>query len=146
MKKLFTNTVTVHSSREEIVTVLTNAARIAEWDPEISLVEQATQASGIASYHLTRLGSALNSEENLTISAPDSATVVYASKGGRLEYVLTFNLAEEEGYTRIQQTLEVEKDSDAHLPLTLLAPVAKHAFNVNLTNLGRVVEARLAVR
>lgn len=137
MKKLFTNVAVVEASREAVMGVISNADRLIEWDTDIALVEK-NEAAG--SYHITRQGAALNPEETLAVGMPDDHTVVYSSTGGRLEYEVTFDVSPQGERTRVEETLAVHKDADSHLPLTLLTPIAKHAFNVMLMNLGRVIE------
>lgn len=167
-KTLFTNTITVAAEKATVHTIIAKLSNLPLWDPEVSVTEisSAEAAGGVGgtvpsrSFHLTRSGEALNTEEIVTVSEPSDEEIVYTSTGGRLAYVPTFRVldavktgaiadaaaavlaAQPTPTTRIEETLAVSADADTHLPLALVKPIAKHAFNANLTRLAHVIESQ----
>ncbi|MFT8843700.1 MAG: SRPBCC family protein, partial [Schleiferilactobacillus harbinensis] len=51
-----------------------------------------------------------------------------------------FDLSGEAGGTTITETVYLDETAVPHLPLTLLAPIAKHAFGENLDHLAELAE------
>lgn len=131
--KLFTNSVTINAKAAAARQILTNPSQLVKWVPEINAVDQSRD-----SFIITRSQEALNQVEVITVELTDS-TIIYHSRQGRLNYDLVFTLLESDNHLQIQEELIID-DSETKLPLKLLAPIAKHALNVNLINLGRLIE------
>lgn len=91
-KTLFTNTITVAAEKATVHTIIAKLSNLPLWDPEVSVTEisSAEAAGGVGgtvpsrSFHLTRSGEALNTEEIVTVSEPSDEEIVYTSTGGRL--------------------------------------------------------------
>jgi len=103
-------------------------------------VKTATDAT---TFHVTRQGDALNSEEDITVTSTDGS-VEYQSRGGRLAYNLRFDLEDTGDGTLISETLSVPDDTNTHLPLRLLTPIAHRAFAMNLSHLVTLIESEVA--
>lgn len=137
MKNLFTNVITVHANATEVKAMLADPTQMLKWIPEIDTVTEDQNR-----FQIIRQTTALNQSEMITVTtAADSIT--YHSTEGRLAYDLTFTFTTADDQTVVTETLAVPESTDTHLPLKLLAPIAKHAFYENLTNFATLVE-RLA--
>ena len=137
MKNLFTNVITVHANATEVKAMLADPTQMLKWIPEIDTVTEDQNQ-----FQIIRQTTALNQSEMITVTtAADSIT--YHSTEGRLAYDLTFTFTTADDQTVVTETLAVPESTDTHLPLKLLAPIAKHAFYENLTNFATLVE-RLA--
>ncbi len=132
MKKLFTNTVVVHSDVTSLSTILQSPQNLLKWVPDINSVTPKDDH-----FLISRTKSALNKFEMISVTSHDNS-ITYTSTGGRLEYELRFDLTDQGAVTLVEQTLLVDEDS-TKLPLTFLAPIAKHAFRENLVGLERLV-------
>jgi hypothetical protein len=132
--KLFTNVVMVNSSADMVKKVLANPQQILQWVPEVSTV-----AKGDAGFTIKRNKTALNQSEFIQVESNNNQ-IIYTSTQGRLEYQLIFSLSEENKSTVIQEELYIPDTAGKHLPVQLLAPIAKHAFHTNLVNLASLVE------
>lgn len=124
----------VNAGADEVKRILSNPQRMLQWIPEITTVDQ-----GDNGFIVKRNGAALNQSELIQVETSDNE-ITYISTEGRLEYRLAFSLRTENEQTVIQEDLYLPDDADRHLPVTLLAPIAKHAFHTNLINLAAVVE------
>ncbi len=133
-KEFFTNTIATHATVATIKQILSNPQQLLRWDPEVSTVNN--DANG---FWLQRSGSALNQREHIAIGS-QANQIFYRSTGGRIAYDLIFTLVAEDGQTVIQESFYLVGENRLKLPLTLLAPIAKHAFNINLTNLAQLAE------
>lgn len=134
MKKLFTNVVMAKASKEQVLTILENPETLLQWVPEVQTV---TQAANVFTIH--RSGAALNQTEHIAVGKTANQ-VVYRSTEGRVAYDLIFDLAGEATATTITETVYLDETTMPHLPLTLLAPIAKHAFSENLARLADLGE------
>ena len=137
IKNLFTNVIAVHANATEVKAMLADPTQMLKWIPEIDTVTEDQNR-----FKIIRQTTALNQSEMITVTtAADSIT--YHSTEGRLAYDLTFTFTTADDQTVVTETLAVPESTDTHLPLKLLAPIAKHAFYENLTNFATLVE-RLA--
>lgn len=134
MKNLFTNVITVHAEASTIQAMLADPTKMLKWIPEIETV---TEDQG--RFQIIRQTNALNQSEMITVTKTDDQ-IVYHSTEGRLAYDLTFTLTPADEQTVLTETLAVPEKAETHLPLKLLAPIAKHAFYENLTNLAILAE------
>ncbi|WP_054734048.1 hypothetical protein [Lentilactobacillus parafarraginis] len=133
--KLFTNMVMVTTGADRVKQVLMKPQNMPQWVPEISIVDE--QPDG---FRIQRNEAALNQTELIRVTAENNQ-ITYMSTEGRLEYRLVFTLTNENNQTVIQEDFYIPDDTDRHLPVRLLAPIAKHAFHTNLINLGSLVES-----
>ena len=137
MKNLFTNVIAVRANATKVKAMLADPTQMLKWIPEIETVTEDQNR-----FHIIRKTTALNQSEMITVTT-DANKVTYHSTEGRLAYDLTFTFATADDQTVVTETLAVPESADTHLPLKLLAPIAKHAFYENLTNFAILVE-RLA--
>jgi hypothetical protein len=131
--KLFTNLITLSASQTQAHDLIANPTQLLKWVPEITQVNPQEKT-----FVVNRSEGALNHYEEITVEDDDSQ-VVYHSRKGRLAYDLVFELKSVATQVQIQESLMVDEQS-TQLPIKLLAPIAKHAFNLNLANLGRLIE------
>ncbi|KRL01488.1 hypothetical protein [Liquorilactobacillus capillatus] len=134
MKELFTNLTTINSTTEVIQEILKKPQHLLEWVPDIEVINTSNNQ-----FHIARNASALNQHEVLTITAT-STTITYHSTRGRLECDLIFKISAAADTTIVEQTLFLSDDTALPLPVTLLAPFAKHAFKQNLNTLKNLAE------
>lgn len=132
MKKLFTNTIFIQSNLERLSTILKSPQNLSKWVPDINSVSPKDDY-----FLISRSSSALNTFEKISVTSQDNS-IIYTSTGGRLEYELHFDLTNKDDKTLVEQTLLVD-ETLTKLPLTLLAPIAKHAFHENLSSLERLI-------
>ncbi|WKF71334.1 hypothetical protein QYM39_01330 [Pediococcus pentosaceus] len=132
MKKLFTNTIFIQSNLERLSTILKSPQNLSKWVPDINSVSPKDDY-----FLISRSSSALNTFEKISVTSQDNS-IIYTSTGGRLEYELHFDLTNKDDRTLVEQTLLVD-ETLTKLPLTLLAPIAKHAFHENLSSLERLI-------
>lgn len=132
MKKLFTNTIFIQSNLERLSTILKSPQNLSKWVPDINSVSPKDDY-----FLISRSSSALNNFEKISVTSQDNS-IIYTSTGGRLEYELHFDLTNKDDRTLVEQTLLVD-GTLTKLPLTLLAPIAKHAFHENLSSLERLI-------
>ncbi|WP_274805708.1 SRPBCC family protein [Lacticaseibacillus rhamnosus] len=137
MKNLFTNVIAVHANATKVKAMLADPMQMLKWIPEIDTVTEDQNR-----FQIIRQTTALNQSEMITVTAA-ADSVTYHSTEGRLAYDLTFTFTTADDQTVVTETLAVPESTDTHLPLKLLAPIAKHAFYENLTNFATLVE-RLA--
>ncbi len=137
MKNLFTNVIAVHANATEVKAMLADPTQMLKWIPEIDTVTEDQNQ-----FQIIRQTTALNQSEMITVT-PAADSITYHSTEGRLAYDLTFTFTTADDQTVVTETLAVPESTDTHLPLKLLAPIAKHAFYENLTNFATLVE-RLA--
>jgi hypothetical protein len=132
LKKLFTNTIFIQSNLERLSTILKSPQNLSKWVPDINSVSPKDDY-----FLISRSSSALNNFEKISVTSQDNS-IIYTSTGGRLEYELHFDLTNKDDKTLVEQTLLVD-ETLTKLPLTLLAPIAKHAFHENLSSLERLI-------
>lgn len=132
MKKLFTNTIFIQSNLERLSTILKSPQNLSKWVPDINSVSPKDDY-----FLISRSSSALNTFEKISVTSQDNS-IIYTSTGGRLEYELHFDLTNKDDRTLVEQTLLVD-ETLTKLPLTILAPIAKHAFHENLSSLERLI-------
>jgi len=132
-KKLFTNVVTFQGQANEVLNILTNPTRLLNWVPDIMTVDEVDNT-----FKITRTDNAFNQTEMITVITTNQS-VTYQSTGGRLAYDLVFDITQTDQIVQVSESLFVNPASDNHLPLTLLTPIVKHAFNQNLDGLARIV-------
>lgn len=133
-QKLFSNVVVAGADQKQVRRLLANPQHLLEWAPAITTVKQ-----GDNKFTINREQAALNQRE--VISVRETANdIKYTSTEGRLEYEVVFSIADEGKQTTIQEDVYIPGKTDLHLPVKLLAPIAKYAFKVNLNNLVSLVE------
>ena len=133
MRQLFTNSVVIKGSKKMIGEFLSQAGLLMKWNPAISDVKKI----GENSFAIHRDGDALNKDEIISITKTNGR-IVYTSTDGKLEYRLVFDLTDENGQTLVKEAMLITNENYLHLPLTLLAPIAKYAFNQNLNILRQI--------
>ncbi|TLQ04493.1 SRPBCC family protein [Pediococcus stilesii] len=133
-QKLFSNVVTVDAESKQVQQVLANPQYLLEWVPEITMVKQNDKK-----FTINRAETALNQHEVVRVKR-NANEIRYVSTEGRLEYEIAFLITGEGKRTIIQEDVYVPEKAHLHLPLKLLAPIAKHAFNTNLNNLASLIE------
>ncbi|KRK45624.1 hypothetical protein N0K71_05640 [Dellaglioa algida] len=132
---LFSNTISIESSKETIALLLQNPKFLLKWVPDIIQVDPLDDQK----FNIRRTDSALNKNEQLSIST-ENDTISYQSTGGKLEYTLSFILTSNDTKTLVEECFYLSPNNHSHLPLKLLTPIAKHAFNSNLQGLKKVIE------
>ncbi|KRL96814.1 SRPBCC family protein [Liquorilactobacillus satsumensis] len=133
--KLFSNIVSVNAELERVKEVLVHPQYLLEWVPEITTVNQEG-----AKFIIKRAEAALNQHETITLSTAGNH-IRYQSTGGKLAYQIVFTITETAaGVSVLQEELYIPEKTNLQLPLKLLAPIAKHTFNVNLNNLASLIE------
>lgn len=133
MKKYFTNSITTGVARDEVESVLLNVEQIMAWNPSISKVVPID----INTFSIHRDQKAIVNDEIISV-AKDNGKIIWYSHGKKLEYKLVFELLASGQQTVITETLFVV--DDGYLPLGLLRPIAKNAFNHNLQMLGELCD------
>lgn len=128
---VFTNDVLAQATVADSQKVLADPQALLKWVPDITTV-----TSGVNAFELTRQGAALNQHERITVTVEDDQ-VTYESTQGRLAYRLVFTLMAQENGTLIREALYVPNDTG--LPIKLMAPIAKRAFQQNLTRLAQLL-------
>ncbi|WP_282801655.1 hypothetical protein [Secundilactobacillus kimchicus] len=136
MQDFFDNTIGVQARASVISQLLLNSAALVQWDPEIRSVS-ALNSDG--EFELFRGHSAINRSEKLTVSANDTA-INYRVKGDRLSYQVQFQLTAKGEMTVVNESVMVETSPKLNVPLTLLRPIAQHAFMTNLRGLANLAE------
>ncbi|AYE37813.1 hypothetical protein D1B17_03855 [Companilactobacillus zhachilii] len=136
MEKLFQNEILIKADKNSVQQFLLTAPNWLKWNWAIGKIEPVAKNT----YAIHRDVDALNKDEIVEIKALNNK-IVCKSTTGRLEYQLIFELAEQAGLTKITETLY--PTNNLHLPLTLLAPIAKHAFNQNLQVLKDLLEVQV---
>ena len=133
MKKYFTNSITTGATRDEVESVLLNVEQIMAWNPAISKVV----SININTFSIHRDQKAIVNDEIISV-AKDDGKIIWHSHGKKLEYKLVFELLASGQQTVTTETLFVV--DDGYLPLGLLRPIAKNAFNHNLQMLGELCD------
>jgi len=133
MKKYFTNSTITAATKNEVELVLLNIGQIMAWNPAISSVTQID--TNTFSVHRNQV--ALVNDEIISVIKENGKIVLY-SHGEKFEYKLIFELSSKSQQTVITETLFVV--DDGHLPLVLLRPIAKNAFNHNLQMLSKLCD------
>ncbi|MXI82610.1 hypothetical protein GRZ59_02365 [Lactobacillus paracasei] len=136
MQDFFTNDLLIHANQNAVMAILANPRKLIEWDPEIQSISEDKHGHR---FIILRTNSALNPREQMTISVKKN-TVIYHSTEGRVAYDVIFSLITEENGTAVTEQVLLDSASVKGLPVKLLAPIAKHAFMINLTNLATFVE------
>lgn len=132
---LFSNIISIESSKEKIALLLQNPKFLIKWVPDVIQVDPLNDQK----FNIHRTESALNKSEQLSVST-ENDTISYQSTGGKLEYTLSFILTSKGTKTLVEESLYLSKNNHSYLPLKLLAPIAKHAFNSNLQGLKMISE------
>ena len=136
MQDFFTNDLLIHANQNAVMAILANPRKLIEWDPEIQSISEDKHGHR---FIILRTNNALNPREQMTISVKKN-TVIYHSTGGRVAYDVIFSLITEENGTAVTEQVLLDSASVKGLLVKLLAPIAKHAFMINLTNLATFVE------
>lgn len=134
-QKIFTNVVLVSASQKEVRGILLNPQFLSKWVPEITTVT--TQEN--QKFIINRASGAFNQHELITI-VQEANSIKFQSTEGKVEYQIVFTVNEENEHCTIQEDVYLSPETNVHLPLKLLAPIAKHAFNTNLNNLALLIE------
>ncbi|GBG93554.1 hypothetical protein LFYK43_00130 [Ligilactobacillus salitolerans] len=133
-QKLFSNVVVVGANQKQVWQFLINPQHLSDWAPSITLVGE-----GKSSFTISRAEAALNQHEVISVEETEEG-IKYTSTEGRLEYEVFFSIVGEGNQTTIQEDVYIPEKADLYLPVKLLTPIAKHAFNVNLNNLASLVK------
>ncbi len=133
MKKLFTNSVLVKAQSNEVKRILLDPMSLIKWNPVIAEITKIDDKT----FAIHRDVEALNKDEVISIS-PVENQIIYSSTSGRLEYQLIFSLIEENLFTSIKEVFYTSDETK--LPMVLLKPIAKNAFNSNLIQLKEIIE------
>ena len=136
MKKLFKNEILIKADKKDFQKFILTAPNWFKWNWAIGKIETV----GENTYAIHRDVDALNKDEIVEIKAVDNK-IICQSTTGRMEYQLVFELTDQAGLTKVTETLY--PTNNLQLPLTLLAPIAKHAFNQNLQVLKELLEAQV---
>lgn len=136
MEKLFQNEILIKANKASVQQFLLTAPNWLKWNWAIGKIDKV----GENTYSIHRDVDALNKDEIVEIKAVDNK-VICQSTTGRLEYQLVFEIIEQAGFTRVTEALY--QTNNLQLPLKLLAPVAKHAFNQNLQALKNLLESQV---
>lgn len=134
-KPLFSNIISIKSSKERISLFLKNPEALLKWVPDIIQVQPIDNDK----FNIHRTDSALNKNEQISVSS-ENDTIYYQSTGGKLEYTLIFNLISENTTILLKESFYLAENDHSHLPLKLLIPITKHAFNSNLQGFKRLIE------
>jgi len=133
MKKLFTNSVLVKAQSNEVKRILLDSMSLIKWNPAITEITKIDDKT----FSIHRDVEALNRDEVISISEAKNQ-IIYSSTGGRLEYQLMFSLIGEDKFTVIKEVFYMSDETK--LPMVLLKPIAKNAFNSNLIQLKEIIE------
>lgn len=126
----------IRADKARIESLLLDFRQLLKWNPSITSVKGFHNNS----FRIHRDGVALNSDE-LVVIEKNNGQIIFHSTGGRLEYDLVFELVSEQGQTLVQENLYVMENN---LPLELIKPIAKQAFNRNLGILKQLSELYVA--
>ena len=133
---LLTNVAAAQVPLPKMRALLQNLGALPSWAPEV--VRVTPTATG---FRIARTTNALNSQETIVVTTVDHR-VTYTSTGGRLRYQLVFELVPvTPQQTTIQERLYLTDMVYLPVPVSLVAPVAKHAFAQNLSRLIALAEA-----
>lgn len=136
-KKLFTNATIIKANQNIIYKVLKNPEYLLKWIPDITNISKSNDEN--LTFTIIRSSSSLIPREVIKITEKNN-TVIYNSINDRLEYQLIFSFLNTENEdTKIQEELIIQKNN-LYLPLKLLSPIAKRAFQNNLENLVNFIE------
>ncbi|WEV50873.1 SRPBCC family protein [Lactobacillus sp. ESL0731] len=135
-QKIFTNVRLVNQTQEQVQRFLLQPQSLLKWVPEIRITEQSSDQ-----FVIERTTEAPNKREQIKIIS-DNDQVTYVSTQGKIAYRVEFQLSKQSGKTLIEESLYLADQVAGKLPLKLLKPIAKHAFNLNLNNLAQVLEAQ----
>jgi len=135
MQELFTNSLLIKVQTETLAKILLDMSSLMQWNPGIAEVSELSEDS----FAIHRTVAALNKNEIITLSQTDNQ-IIYQSTGGKLAYQLIFTLSGVKNYTTVVEKMFVADKNNLNLPLTLLGPIAKHAFNQNLQSLKEIAE------
>jgi hypothetical protein len=133
-QKFFTNIVKVHADRGQVRRILQNPKHLLEWVSEIDSVVQDEQK-----FIITRKEHTFNHHETITVELKTNS-IIYLSTEGKFKYRIIFTVNSEDDHSIIQEDVYLTQEDNAFLPLKLLKPIAKHAFNTNLNNLALLIE------
>ncbi|GEO58393.1 hypothetical protein [Companilactobacillus bobalius] len=133
MKKLFTNSIEINSNLKTVTDILVNAFTLAKWNYAISEVTEVS----VNEFAIHRDEPAINQDEIMTVEQNDNE-VAYVSKGGKLEYQLTFQTFQTNNHVLVTENFYILNDFS--LPETLILPITKRAFNQNLKALKKMIE------
>lgn len=133
---ILTNVATAQVPLPRVMARLQNLGTLPSWAPEV--VRVTPTATG---FQITRTANALNPQETIVVTTVDHR-VTYTSTGGRLHYQLVFELVPvTPQQTTIQERLYLTDTVYLPVPVSLVAPVAKHALAQNLSQLIALAEA-----
>lgn len=133
-KKLFSNKITISSTREKVMEVLKNPEKPLALIPDIISVENISTNQ----YKIIRNEPSVNTSEVITLKE-NNDEIIFKSTGGRFSYDLVFNI-EDSVDDKIILTETLTATKETKLPLSLLAPIAKHAFSQTLSGLKSYIE------
>ncbi|WP_265459607.1 hypothetical protein [Enterococcus sp. HY326] len=133
-KPLFTNVTSTTATTERVRDFLLDLENITQWAPEISSLQNSEMGMT-----LTRIGHALNAVEEISVTEADGK-IIYHSIGGKLAYDLEFVLEKQQQQTKISQMLHFTEPNYLSIPLSLVKPIIKQAFQENLHRLAAVVQ------
>lgn len=133
-KKLFSNKITISSTREKVMEVLRNPEKPLALIPDIVSVENISANQ----FKIIRNDPSVNTSEIVTIEETNDE-ILFKSTGGRFSYDLSFDIDDSvDGHVILTETLISTKETK--LPLPLLSPIAKHAFSQTLNGLKSYIE------
>jgi len=136
MKKLFTNEILINADKETVQQFLLQATNLLKWNWAIGTVEEIRPNI----YFIQRNVEAVNQTATVEIRS-EGEKVIFESTQGKLEYLFVFELSNVNGLTRVKETFY--PTNNTNLPLVLLAPIAKNAFNKNLAALKSILELNI---
>lgn len=133
-KKLFSNKITISSTREKVMEVLKNPEKPLALIPDIISVENISTNQ----FKIIRNEPSVNTSEVVTIEE-NKGEITFKSTGGRFSYDLVFGI-ENSVDDKVILTETLTATEETKLPLSLLAPIAKHAFSQTLNGLKSYIE------
>ncbi|MCI1987341.1 MAG: hypothetical protein LKJ69_12355 [Lactobacillus sp.] len=136
MQDFFDNTITSNASSNDILSILINPQLLTKWDSGVLRLDPNSEKQHVT---IVRNRAAINTTERLTVSQIAN-TVIYAIQGNRLNYQVQFTVNTAARTTILNQHVLTDKGRQPHLPLSLLRPIAKHAFLENLHTLVILAE------
>ncbi|KRN99006.1 hypothetical protein [Companilactobacillus kimchiensis] len=133
MEKIFSNQILIKQELNQIKDILLQPEKLSQWNPAILRVTKLAEDT----VSIQRNIKAVNETEVIKIRQT-AEKVIYQSFGGRLIYQLEFHLQTINESTLVEEQFYLTEATK--LPMGLLAPIAKNAFNQNLTALKRIAE------
>lgn len=133
MKELFNNQITIQSNSERIKQVLLDGLKLKIWNPSIMTVDKLEKNT----YEIRR-NEGPNRYEKIIVKSKQYR-VIYQSTGGYLEYKIEFDIKDYGDLTDVRETFLINSER-SRFPIKLLTPIAKNAFNHNLTSLKLILD------